>query len=237
MRGQLGKILQEKNLAISDWPEQDRPREKLMQQGPAVLSDSELLAIFLRTGVAGASAVDVSRQLLQHFGTLRALLEAPLDRYQQVKGVGPAKYVLLQAALEIGRRYLQASLHKELALQGPQDAKRYLLARMRHHPREVFAGLFLDSQHRLISYQELFFGTIDGASVYPREVVRKVMELNAAAVIFAHNHPSGVAEPSQSDIQITRRLVEALALVDARVLDHMVVGDGEVVSLAERGFL
>lgn len=222
-------------MAITDWPEQDRPREKLLNQGPEVLSDSELLAIFLRTGVAGASAVDVSRGILQHFGSLRGLLDAPLDHYADIKGVGPAKYVLLQAALEIGRRYLQESLSKELALQGPQDAKRFLMARMRHLRREVFSGLFLDSQHRLIAYEELFYGTIDGASVYPREVVRKVMDLNAAAVIFAHNHPSGVAEPSQSDVQITKRLVDALQLVDVRVLDHMVVGDGEVVSLAERG--
>ncbi len=224
-------------MAITDWPEQDRPREKLLQQGPEVLSDSELLAIFLRTGIAGASAVDVSRGLLQHFGSLRSLLDARLEDYDTLKGVGPAKYVLLQAALEVGRRYLKETLNKELALQGPGDARRFLTAKMRHRRQEVFAGLFLDSQHRLIAYEEMFFGTIDGASVYPREVVRKVMELNAAAVIFAHNHPSGIAEPSQSDVQITRRLVEALQLVDARVLDHMVVGDGEVVSLAERGLM
>ncbi|PIE41859.1 MAG: hypothetical protein CSA49_01455 [Gammaproteobacteria bacterium] len=224
-------------MAITDWPEQERPREKLLARGPASLSDSELLAIFLRTGVSGASAVDVSRQLLQHFGSLRVLLDASLDKYDHVKGVGPAKYVLLQAALEVGRRYLQESLEKELVLTSPQDAKRFLLAKMRHHPQEVFSGLFLDSQHRLIAYEELFYGTIDGASVYPREVVRKVIDLNAAAVIFAHNHPSGVAEPSQADIQITGRLVDALSLVDARVLDHMVVGDTDVVSLAERGLI
>ena len=224
-------------MAITDWPEQDRPREKLLRQGPEVLSDSELLAIFLRTGLPGASAVDVSRGLLQHFGSLRGLLDARLADFDALKGVGPAKYVLFQAALEIGRRYLQESLQKELTLQGPGDARRFLTAKMRHRHQEVFAGLFLDSQHRLIAYEELFFGTIDGASVYPREVVRKVMQLNAAAVIFAHNHPSGVAEPSQADVQITKRLVDALQLVDARVLDHMVVGDAEVVSLAERGLV
>lgn len=224
-------------MAISDWPEQDRPREKLLRQGPEVLSDSELLAIFLRTGLPGASAVDVSRGLLQHFGSLRGLLDADLQDFDSLKGIGPAKYVLFQAALEVGRRYLQESLQKELTLQGPGDARRFLTAKMRHRQQEVFAGLFLDSQHRLIAYEELFFGTIDGASVYPREVVRKVMQLNAAAVIFAHNHPSGVAEPSHADVQITKRLVDALQLVDARVLDHMVVGDAEVVSLAERGLL
>lgn len=224
-------------MAITDWPEQDRPREKLLRQGAESLSDSELLAIFLRTGVVGASAVDVSRQLLQHFGSLRTLLEAPLEGYEAVKGVGPAKYVLLQAALEVGRRYLQETLEKEVALQGPQDAKRFLMSKMRHLPSEVFSAMFLDSQHRMISYEELFYGTIDGASVYPREVVRKVMNLNAAAVIFSHNHPSGVAEPSQADVQITKRLVDALALVDVRVLDHMVVGDSEVISMAERGLI
>ncbi|MCG8672676.1 MAG: DNA repair protein RadC [Pseudomonadales bacterium] len=224
-------------MAITDWPEQDRPREKMLQQGPTHLSDSELVAVFLRTGVAGASAVDVSRELLSHFGTLRGMLDAPLDRFEQVKGVGPAKYVLLQAALEIGRRYLQESMDLKATVQGPEHAKRYLMSRLRHEPHEVFAGLFLDSQHRLIGYQELFRGTIDGASVYPREVVRKVMELNAAAVIFAHNHPSGVAEPSDADVRITKRLAQALALVEASVLDHMIVGDSEVISLAERGLM
>lgn len=223
-------------MAISDWPEQDRPREKLLQQGPASLSDSELLAIFLGTGVPGASAVDVARQLLQHFGSLRSLLDAPLSAYGMVKGVGPAKYGLLQAALEVGRRYLQTNLNKEFGLQGPDDAKRFLQAKMRHHPHEVFAVMFLDSQHRLICYEELFFGTVDGAAVYPRQVVKKAMEKNSAAVIFAHNHPSGVAEPSDADVQITRNLSDALRLLDVRVLDHMIVGE-EVVSLAERGLM
>lgn len=224
-------------MAITDWPVQDRPREKMLANGPQVLSDSELLAIFLRTGVSGMTAVDVARSLLHEFGDLRLLLDAPLERFESVKGMGPAKYVQFQAALEIGRRYLNETLKRGVELSSPDSTRRFLQSHLRAYGREVFACLFLDNQHRLIEFRELFSGTIDGASVYPREVVKEVLSLNAAAVIFAHNHPSGIAEPSQADQLITERLKKALDLVDVRVLDHMIVGDTEVLSFAERGLL
>jgi DNA repair protein RadC len=224
-------------MSISNWPVDERPREKLLLKGAQALSDSELLAIFLRTGVPGMSAVEMGRYLLQHFGGLRQFLDAPVQRMDEVKGMGPAKYVQFQAALEVGQRYLQDALKRGDAMTSPDAVKRYLLARMRGLPHEVFVCLLLDSQHRLITCEELFRGTIDGASVYPREVVKQVLASNAAAVILAHNHPSGVAEPSQADRAITDRLVKALALVDVRVLDHIVVGDTDVVSFAERGLI
>lgn len=224
-------------MAITDWPIEERPREKLLQRGPQSLSDAELLAIFLRTGVRGKTAVDLARDLLTEYGGLRALLEAGQPRFCEGNGLGEAKYAQLQAVLEMGRRHLFDTLKRGDALGNPDDTRRFLQARLRHHPYEVFACLFLDNRHRVIEFQELFRGTIDGASVYPREVVRQALAVNAAAVIFAHNHPSGVAEPSNSDYQLTRRLREALGLVDIRVLDHLVIGDGQTVSLAERGEL
>lgn len=224
-------------MAICDWPEGERPREKLLNLGAHALSDAELLAIFLRTGVTGKSAVDLARELLTTFGGLRPLLESSVDEFCAAHGLGPAKYVQLQAVLEMGQRHLAATLERESALESPAAVRAYLTSRLRHEPREVFACLFLDNRHRVIKFEPLFFGTIDAASVYPREVVRRALEHNAAAVILAHNHPSGVAEPSRADKQITDRLVQALALVDIRVLDHMVVGDAEVVSFAERGLI
>lgn len=223
-------------MSIAEWPVAERPREKLLLQGAAALSDAELLAIFLRTGVAGKSAVDVARELLARFGGLRALMNASQQEFCQGLGLGAAKYAQLQAVMEMARRHLSASLHAGDALTSPAVVRDYLTAHLRHQPREVFAALFLDAQHRLIRYEELFFGTIDGAAVYPREVVKRGLAHNAAALIVAHNHPSGVAEPSLADKRITERLKEALALVDIRLLDHMVVGDGAVCSLAERGW-
>lgn len=224
-------------MAIRDWPEGERPREKLLDLGASALSDAELLAIFLRTGVAGKSAVDLARELLHRFGGLRPLLESTTEQFCSAHGLGPAKYAQLQAVLEMGRRHLASTLNKTSALESPAAVRDYLTARLRHQTREVFACLFLDNRHRVIKFESLFFGTIDAASVYPREVVRKALMHNSAAVILAHNHPSGIAEPSRADRQITDRLVQALATVDIRVLDHMVVGDGEVVSFAERGFI
>ncbi len=224
-------------MSIRNWPEGERPREKLLQLGAGSLSDAELLAIFLRTGVTGKSAVDLARELLQNFGGLRALLESDRDAFCRGHGLGAAKYAQLQAVLEMSRRHLAARLEKGSALESPDAVRHYLAARLRHHSREVFACLFLDNRHRVVKYEELFFGTIDAASVYPREVVRQALGHNAAAVILAHNHPSGVAEPSRADRQITDRLIQALATVDIRVLDHMVVGDGELVSFAERGWI
>lgn len=222
-------------MAIKDWPADDRPREKLLKAGAQGLSDAELLAIFLRTGVSGLSAVDLARQLLDQFGSLRALLEADQSLFCQGHGLGQAKYVQLQATLEMGRRHLESTLSRGDAFTDCQTTSQYLKQRLRAYPFEVFACLFLDNQHRMIHFEELFRGTIDGASVYPREVVKQALYHNAAAVILAHNHPSGVAEPSQADIQITRRIQSALELVDIRVLDHIIVGDGETSSLAQMG--
>lgn len=224
-------------MAITDWPADERPREKLLQRGAGSLSDAELLAIFLRTGVRGKSAVDLARDLLGAFGGLRPLLEAERQNFCRTHGLGEAKYVLLQATLELARRHLLSTLERGDAVTSPEATRRYLTARLRHYPNEVFAALFLDNRHRVIAFEELFHGTIDGASVHPREVVRRGLAHNAAAIIFAHNHPSGVAEPSRADEAITRRLKEALALIDIRVLDHLVVGDGAIVSLAERGIV
>ncbi len=224
-------------MAISDWPDDERPRERLVRLGAERLSDSELLAIFLRTGVHGKTAVDLARELIAQYGGLRALLEADCKRFCAGSGLGRAKYAQLQAVLELGRRYLQEGLHRATVLTDPTSTRRYLAARLRGREREVFVTLFLDNRHRLIRCEELFQGTLDGASVHPREVVKQALRHNAAAVIFAHNHPSGIAEPSRADQQLTMRLTDALGLVDVRVLDHIIIGEGEAVSLAERGLM
>ncbi|QKT04226.1 DNA repair protein RadC [Ectothiorhodospiraceae bacterium 2226] len=224
-------------MRITDWPAAERPREKLLKDGPGALSDAELLAIFLRVGTRGQTAVDLARGLLARFGSLRALLDAPLDAFCACPGLGDAKYAQLQAVLEMARRHLMEGLARGEALTDPGNARTYLRARLRGFQHEVFTCLFLDNRHRVIRCEELFTGTIDGASVHPREVVKRALALNAAAVILAHNHPSGVAEPSRADIAITQRLREALGLVDIRVLDHFIVGDLETVSLAERGLM
>ena len=224
-------------MAIKDWPAAERPRERLMTSGPASLSDAELLAIFLRTGVRGKSAVDLARELLTRFGGLRQLLSAPRDAFCAAPGLGSAKFAQLQAVLEMGRRHLHQRLERGSALLSPAHTAEFLRARLRDHPYEVFAVLFLDNRHRVLAFEELFRGTIDGASVHPREVVRRALHFNAAAVILSHNHPSGVAEPSPADRHITLRLRDALALVDIRVLDHLIVGDGDCCSLAQRGLV
>ncbi|WP_304639268.1 RadC family protein [Pseudomonas sp.] len=224
-------------MPITDWPLAERPREKLLAQGAAALSDAELLAIFLRTGLPGRSAVDLARDLLHGFGSLRALLQADHGHFCRHAGLGPAKYVQLQAVMEMARRHLYEELKRGDALTSPGAVRAYLKSRLLALPHEVFACLFLDNQHRVIAFEELFRGTLDSASVYPREVMKRALAHNAAALILTHNHPSGVAEPSQADLMLTRRLREALALVDIRVLDHLVIGDGEPVSLAERGLM
>ena len=224
-------------MTIKDWPKDERPREKLLVHGPAQLSDAELLAIFLRTGSKGKSAVDLARELLSEFGGLRHILEASQGEFCAHHGLGPAKYTQLQAVLEMSRRHLKQDLQRQDAFSNPDLVRAYLTSRLRHRQQEVFVCLFLDAQHRLIIYEELFQGSIDGASVYPREVVKRALAHNAAAVIFAHNHPSGVAEPSVSDERITGRLMKALELVEVRTLDHFIVGEGQVVSMAERGLL
>lgn len=224
-------------MAICDWPADERPREKLLQRGAQALSDAELLAIFLRTGVRGKSAVDLARELLAEHEGLAALMSASQQRFCQSKGLGDAKYVQLQAVIEMSRRYLAEALQREQVFASAAATKQYLCAQLRGERREVFAVLYLDNQHALIAYEPLFFGTIDGAAVYPREIARRALELNAAAMIVAHNHPSGVAEPSDADVRITARIREAVQLLDIRLLDHCIVAGPEVISLAERGLL
>ncbi|MDC5703137.1 DNA repair protein RadC [Vibrio europaeus] len=218
-------------------PKESMPREKLLSHGPHSLTDAELLAIFLRTGTQGMNVLALSDHLIKEFGSLRALFSADLDQFCRHKGLGVAKYVQLQAVLEMTQRYLAETLKRGDALTSPEQTKLYLSGLLRDKQREEFFVLFLDNQHRVICGEPLFQGTIDAASVYPREVVKRALEHNSAALILAHNHPSGVAEPSQSDRRITRRISDALALVDIRVLDHFVVGDGEIVSFAERGWI
>jgi DNA repair protein RadC len=224
-------------MAITDWPSDERPREKLLEKGAAALSDAELLAILLRTGLPGHSAVDLARDILKRFGSLRQLIAADRARFCAGPGMGLARYAELQAVAEISRRQLSESLRSGPLLASPKSTRDYLSARLRDREHEVFCCLYLDKRHRLIEFEELFRGTIDGASVFPREIVKLALQKNAAAVIVAHNHPSGVAEPSQADELITQRVKEALALVDIRLLDHIIVGDGASVSLAERGLL
>jgi DNA repair protein RadC len=219
-------------MSIREWPEGERPREKLATLGGSALSDAELLAIFLGSGRRGQTAVELGRGALARAGGLRALLDA-----SRAAPIGPVAWCRLQAALELGRRYLDAELRERETLTDPELSARYLKSRLSAYPYEVFACLFLDNRHRVIAFEELFRGTIDGASVHPREVVRRCLAHNAAAVIFAHNHPSGVAEPSAADRAITLRLRDALVLIEVRVLDHFVIGSGMPTSLARRGWL
>jgi DNA repair protein RadC len=225
------------SLTIKDWPEQERPREKLIARGAAALSDAELLALFFGSGRRGLTAVDLGRELLTAAGSLKALLDQDAAQLAQQRGLGTARACSLHAALELGRRYLASELQRPGALAHPSACADYLRSRIGAHPYEVFACLFLDQRHRVIAFEELFRGSIDGASVYPREVVRRCLAHNAAAVILAHNHPSGVAEPSQADRDITAELKRALALIDVRVLDHFIIGSGTPTSLALRGLL
>jgi DNA repair protein RadC len=224
-------------MAILDWPADERPREKLLEKGAAALTDAELLAILLRTGTPGHSALDLARDLLKNFLSLRKLIAADRKRFCEEPGLGPARFAELQAAIEIARRQLSETMRLGPSLANPRSTRDYLSARLRDLEHEVFCCLYLDKRHRLIQFEELFRGTIDSASVHPREVVKLALQRNSAAVIIAHNHPSGVAEPSHADELITQRVKEALALVDIRLLDHIIVGDGASVSLAERGLL
>ena len=224
-------------MAIRDWPIDERPREKLLDKGAGALSDAELLAVLLRTGLPGGSALDLARNVLRNFRSLRKLLAADRRRFCAEPGLGPARFAELQAALEISRRQLTESLRSGPLLGSPRATRDFLNARLRDLEHEVFCCLYLDKRHRLIHFEELFRGTIDGASVHPREIVKLALQHNSAAVIVAHNHPSGIPEPSQADEIITQRVKEALALVDIRLLDHIIVGDGVSASLAERGLL
>lgn len=224
-------------MSIKDWPVNERPREKLLNLGAINLSDAELLAIFLRTGARGRSAVDLARDLLQHFGDLRKLLTASSKEFCEAYGMGIAKYVQLQAVLELTKRHYACKLQRSDPLTNLSTTRDYLMHCLRDEPIEKFGALLLDNRHRVIEYTTLATGTLNKASVHPREVVRAALNKHAAAVIFAHNHPSGIAEPSVADERLTNHLKDALALVDIRVLDHFIIGDGECTSFAELGLL
>lgn len=224
-------------MPITDWPEAERPREKLIANGADSLSDAELLALFIRTGMKGRTALDLARDWITTLGSLRGVLDASARELTALPGLGPAKFAELQAALELGRRHLATTLERHDVMSSPEATRHFLSSRLRGRRHEVFAILFLDNQHRLIAFEELFQGTLDACSVHPRQVVERALILNAAAVILSHNHPSGVAEPSGADRHITDRLRDALGLIEVRVLDHLVVGEGRPVSFAERGWL
>ena len=224
-------------MSLNHWPEDERPREKLLRLGPAALSEAELLAILLQTGTRGRSAIDTAREHAERVQVAARAAERRPRARLPVPGLGDAKFALLKASLELARRHYAELMQMGPALANPRATREFLRARLRDLDHELFCCLFLDNRHRVISFDEVFRGTIDGASVHPRDVVKLALSRNAAAVILAHNHPSGVAEPSQADELITSRLREALALVDIRVLDHIVVGDGACVSFAERGML
>ncbi|MDD9156009.1 DNA repair protein RadC [Aliivibrio sp. S4TY2] len=224
-------------MSLMNLPEESRPREKLLALGPKSLTDAELLAIFLCTGIRGMNAIELADKLLKEFGSLRKLLSSNEGEFCSHKGLGTAKFAQLQAVVEMTERYLFETMEKEDALTSPEHTKRYLTKMLRDRHREAFYVLFLDNQHRVLKGEVLFEGTIDAAAVYPREVVKRSIDYNAAAIILAHNHPSGVAEPSQADRRITKRISDAVELVDIRVLDHFVIGDGEIVSFAERGWI
>lgn len=220
---------------INLWPDTEKPREKLLKKGVKSLSDAELLAIFLRTGVKGKNVIELSREVIQHFGSLKGLLAADYASFCDFKGLGCAKYSQLQACIEMSQRHLAEKLSTNDVMRHPGQVKTYIQSRLIGYPNEVFAALFLDNQHRVIVFEELFFGTINASSVHPRVVLQKALKHNAAAIIIAHNHPSGVSEASISDIEITRTLKQALNLVDIRLLDHLIVASHQVTSMAEQG--
>jgi DNA repair protein RadC len=224
-------------MAITDWPAAERPREKLIELGAEALSDAELLAIFLRVGVTGKSAVDLARDLLTQFGSLNGIFAATEHELSQVHGIGTSKYVQLQAIFEMSRRALSEQLQARDVFKSPQAVRDYLVLKLGNLTREVFLVLFLDTQNRLVASEEMFSGSLKETSVYPREVVKRTLHHNAAAVIFAHNHPSGIAQQSQADELLTKQLKQALALVDVRVLDHFIVAGNNTLSFSEKGLL
>lgn len=219
---------------ITQWPQEERPREKLLLRGAGALSDAELLAIFIRCGVKGKTAVDVARELLQQFGNIKGLLDLERQEFCQCCGLSMAKYAKVQAALELARRYVAQTLSRTTAVKDIVAAKLYCANNLGQHKREVFAVAFLDNNHQILHYDELFYGTINRAAVYPREVVRKALQYNAVAVILMHNHIAGAAVPSDDDKQVTKQLQKALELIEVEVLDHIIVGKGECFSFAEK---
>lgn len=224
-------------MPLTHWPPEERPREKLLLHGEKNLSDAELLAIFIRTGIRGKTAVDLARELLIEFGSLKKLSQATAQQLCQKKGLGKAKYALFKAAIELGKRFTEEKIHIGQTLASSQQTKRFLTGRLKHYSYEVFACLFLDIHNRVLAFEELFRGTLHEASIYPREVLKRALAHNAGKIILAHNHPSGNPEPSQSDRDITRLLQQTLGLVDIQIIDHVVIGNEDTVSFAEHGLL
>lgn len=224
-------------MSIIHWPLNEQPREKILLHGAKHLSDTELIAIFIRTGVRGKSAVDIARELLCEYGSLKKLFNADPQQLFQKRGLGKAKYAMLKAAIELGRRYLEEDVILGEPLNNSVLTKQFLVNRLRDYQNEVFACLFLDIQNRMISFDELFYGTIDEANIYPREVVKRGLKHNAAKIILVHNHPSGSATPSQADVDVTQLLKKALALIEIPIIDHIIVGDRGCFSFAETGLI
>ncbi len=224
-------------MTINKWPITERPREKLLTLGAKYLTDAELIAIFLRTGIRGKTALDLARELLTEFGSLKKIFSIEPNLFYQKRGLGKAKYAILKAAIELGRRYLEENLEMGTSLNNSQTTKLFFANRLRHYPHEVFACLFLNNHHHILGFEELFHGTLTEASIYPREVVKRCLAHNAAKIILAHNHPSGNPKPSQADREVTQLLKQALALVDIKIIDHIVIGDTENISFAETGLL
>ncbi len=224
-------------MSLKSWPSEERPREKLLNNGVEKLSDAELIAVMLGRGVAGKNALSLAIELLSHVGSVRELVSASKNTFMEVRGLGECKYAQFQAAFEIFRRYLEMPLKRQNAFTNVEDTKRFLSATLRDCEQEKFAMMMLDSQHQLINFKVMFVGTINAAAVYPRELVKQVMRDNAAAVILVHNHPSGIAEPSHADIAITRAIKTAMQTIDVDVLDHFIVGDKEIISLAQQGLI
>ena len=224
-------------MPITDWPQADRPREKLLDKGENILTDAELIAIFLNSGVKGKTALDIAKELLIEFGSLKILLRSTKEILIKKQGVGIARYAMLKAAIELGKRYLHEQIPPGMALNNSRLTQKFLADRMRENLNEVFACLFLDNHLRLICFEEIFHGTINEANIYPREIVRRGLAHNAAKIILAHNHPSGWAKPSAADKTVTALIKQALSLVDIEVIDHIIVGNPDNFSFAEAGIL
>jgi DNA repair protein RadC len=224
-------------MGINHWPESERPRERLLSQGPEILSDAELLAIFLRTGTRGKTALDLARDLLTKFGGLDKIIECDVESFSKIKGLGTAKFCQLQASIELVRRHYGCKVSESTGFTDQGVVKDFLLANFQNLENETFSCLLLDNKHKLIKFKTLFTGTVNQAHVYPRVVAQACLKNNAAAVIFAHNHPSGCIKPSTSDKHITKKLISTLDLIDVRVLDHFIVGKNQVYSMAQNGFI
>ncbi len=224
-------------MPIKDWPEADRPRDKLFMHGERALTDAELIAIFIKTGVRGKTALDLAKELLMEHGSLKKLLNASATNVIRKKGMGEAKYAALRAAIEIGRRYFHVTLPVGIKLNNSCHTRQFLADRLRDHPNEVFGCLFMDTHFRLICFEELFHGSVNEANVYPREIVRRGIAHNAAKIILAHNHPSGLATPSRADREVTTVIQQALALINIDVVDHIIIGNPDIFSFAEAGYL